>query len=200
MEKKNVVFLTVLAVATLLTAIVGTTFAWFSVSITNTSNVPTQTNIQTATLSLEYDDGSAVVTANKIVPGWSQTKTITVENKSNIAVQYRIDWTGVSNNFVAETDTTNGNASVNNFVYAINASTTDTSDTGFHNSYSTSTDVAMPTTSTATLVENVAIAAGKKHTYVITMKYNYGNYSQDVNQGKTFNGTFQLSATNTSAS
>ena len=200
MEKKNVVFLTVLAVATLLTAIVGTTFAWFSVSITNTANVPTETNIQSATLALEYDDGSAVVTANKIVPGWSGSKTITVHNTGNVPVQYRIDWTGVSNNFVAETDTTNNNASVNNFVYAINASTDDTSDTGFHNSYSTSTDVAMPTTSTATLVESVDIAAGKKHTYVITMKYKYGNYSQDINQGKTFNGTFQLSATNTSAS
>ena len=37
MEKKNVIFLSVIAVATLLTAVIGTTFAYFTANIT-TSN------------------------------------------------------------------------------------------------------------------------------------------------------------------
>ena len=34
MEKKNVIFLSVIAVATLLTAVVGTTFAYFTATVT----------------------------------------------------------------------------------------------------------------------------------------------------------------------
>ena len=49
------------------------------------------------------------------------------------------------------------------------------------------------------LVENIMINPGKKHTYTINMQYKYGDYSQDANQGKTFAATFQLSASNTTA-
>ena len=99
MEKKNVVFLTVLAVATLLTAVVGTTFAYFTATVTNT-NTPTATSITTANnLEIEYSDG-ARITGEKIVPGWASTeKTISVTNNSNVTINYQISWTDVANNF-----------------------------------------------------------------------------------------------------
>ena len=43
MEKKNVVFLTVLAVATLLTAVVGTTFAYFTATVQGNGSATTTT-------------------------------------------------------------------------------------------------------------------------------------------------------------
>ena len=71
MEKKNVVFLTVLAVATLLTAVVGTTFAYFTASVAgNTTATPTV--ITTANnLGITYEDGAEVKPATPVVPGWS---------------------------------------------------------------------------------------------------------------------------------
>lgn len=74
MEKKNVVFLTVLAIATLLTAVVGTTFAFFTATVTG-NDTATDTSITTATLGVEYSDG-AQINATNIYPGWVST-TIT---------------------------------------------------------------------------------------------------------------------------
>lgn len=100
MEKKNVVFLTVLAVATLLTAVVGTTFAYFTASVSG-NNTATPTVITTANnLGITYQDGD-VISPTAIEPGWSQTKTISVTNNSNTnAIGYQIKWTNVENGFV----------------------------------------------------------------------------------------------------
>ena len=102
MEKKNVVFLTVLAVATLLTAVVGTTFAYFTATVSG-NNTVNETVITTPTLGVVYNDGTALATGTNITPGWSETKTITVKNTSGINVDYTINWTSVTNGFVAET-------------------------------------------------------------------------------------------------
>ena len=56
MDKKNVVFLTVLAVATLLTAVVGTTFAYFTAS--------TQAGTRTATTGIIQLGTNSVGTFN----------------------------------------------------------------------------------------------------------------------------------------
>ena len=101
MEKKNVVFLTVLAVATLLTAVVGTTFAYFTATVTNT-NTPSATSVTTASdLGITYSDGDRIGMTN-IVPGqYTDEKTITVTNNSNTtAVKYQITWSEVANTFV----------------------------------------------------------------------------------------------------
>ena len=106
MEKKNVVFLTVLAVATLLTAVVGTTFAYFTATVKNT-NTPSQTSITTASeLSITYSDGAAI-TGTNIVPGWkSVEKEISVTNNSSVAMKYQIAWTDVVNSFEEGTGST----------------------------------------------------------------------------------------------
>ena len=100
MEKKNVVFLTVLAVATLLTAVVGTTFAYFTATVSNT-NTPTATTVTTASdLGISYSDGDQIGMSN-IVPGQkTEEKTITVTNNStSTAMHYQITWDQVSNSF-----------------------------------------------------------------------------------------------------
>ncbi len=74
MEKKNVVFLTVLAIATLLTAVVGTTFAYFTATVEGNEQAKT-TSVTTANLSVAYSDGPQI-TATGIIPGWI-SRTIT---------------------------------------------------------------------------------------------------------------------------
>ena len=100
MEKKNVVFLTVLAVATLLTAVVGTTFAYFTATV-NGNNTATTTTITTANdLGITYTDGDQI-TGGDIVPGWHSTtaKHIKVKNNGTVPVKYQIAWTSVVNTF-----------------------------------------------------------------------------------------------------
>ena len=134
MEKKNVVFLTVLAVATLLTAVVGTTFAYFTATVTNT-NTPTASSITTADkLGITYDDGTTINGA-LIKPGWAKSKTITVTNTGNVDLDFTIGFDSTAtytNDFVAgkgaawwaaydpSTQTSTGSATnTNDFVYTI---------------------------------------------------------------------------------
>ena len=98
MEKKNVVFLTVLAVATLLTAVVGTTFAYFTATVAGNGTATTTTITTANNLGINYSDG-AQITGNAIVPGWMATKTVTVTNNGDTPVNYQINWTAVNNTF-----------------------------------------------------------------------------------------------------
>ena len=100
MDKKNVVFLTVLAVATLLTAVVGTTFAYFTATVQGNGSATTTTITTANNLGITYSDGEAI-TGNSIIPGWvSTTKHISVTNNGTVPVKYQIAWTDVVNTFV----------------------------------------------------------------------------------------------------
>ena len=99
MEKKNVVFLTVLAVATLLTAVVGTTFAYFTATVTGNPTTPSATITTANNLGITYSDGDQI-TGTYIAPGWvSVTKHIKVTNNGDNPVNYQIAWKNVSNSF-----------------------------------------------------------------------------------------------------
>ena len=67
MEKKNVIFLSVIAVATLLTAVIGTTFAYFTATVTG-NETSKNVNVTTANMSVVYTQGDKVSIAN-LVPG-----------------------------------------------------------------------------------------------------------------------------------
>ena len=206
MEKKNVVFLTVLAVATLLTAVVGTTFAYFTATVKNTTT-PTQTSITTARdLSISYSDG-AKITGSNIIPGWkSIEKEITVTNNSNVAMNYQIAWTNVLNSFNA------GTGSTDDLVYSLTDGngndliTTSTASTGIlpdtftkvsGQAYSltngkvtvdngaTELNVnAVPANAAtnALLVSSKAIAAGATDTYKVRVYFIETGISQNQNQ------------------
>ena len=101
MEKKNTVLLTIIAVATLLVALIGATFAYFSATITETDK--TETKLQSAKLGIVFD-GTQEIEANSIEPGWSADKKFTVENTSDYDMTYDINFTNVVNNFSRTTD------------------------------------------------------------------------------------------------
>ena len=103
MEKKNTVLLTVIAVATLLVAVVGATFAYFSANITETDK--TQTVLKSAQLGITFD-GTQEIEANSIEPGWSAQKKFTVENTSDYDMTFDINLTKVVNNFTNTNDLT----------------------------------------------------------------------------------------------
>ena len=97
-QRNNTILLTVIGVATLLVALVGATFAYFSATITNNSNQ--SVNITTATpVSLVYT--GAELKLENVLPGNSSTNTFTVQNPSSSPSEQTYDLTFYidSNNF-----------------------------------------------------------------------------------------------------
>lgn len=184
MEKKNVVFLTVLAIATLLTAVVGTTFAYFTATVTG-NDTAKATTVTTATVGVTYTDGSTITESN-ILPGWTSTKTITVKNDSSVAVKYSINWASVTNGFVdsTATPTTGTHAGATEFFY-----------TYTKNRGAASTATAMPTAD-GVFVDKVDLASGATDTYVFTFNFANLGIAQNDNQGKTFTATFNTTVEN----
>lgn len=82
-NKGNGIFLSVIGIATLLVAIVGATFAWFSVQTSGEVNAQTQVN--TANLgSVVFANGTtATASGENVYPGWEANDvsfTITAQN------------------------------------------------------------------------------------------------------------------------
>jgi len=97
-QTANTIMLTVIGVATLLIALIGATFAYFSATVTNNSNE--SVNITTATpVSLVYS-GSTLALTNAL-PGNTTTNTFTVQNPANSPTAQTYDLTIYidSNNF-----------------------------------------------------------------------------------------------------
>lgn len=144
MEKKNTVLLTVIAVATLLVAVVGATFAYFSASVEGTF---TETQLKAAELGITFT-GTKEIVNDSIEPGWSDTKEFTVENTSDYDMTFDINWTGTVNNFTATEDLTYSIAA--SYVASTNDSYTtastvqmlDKTDTTNYNKVAASTKVA----------------------------------------------------------
>ncbi len=165
MDKKNTVLLTVIAVATLLVAVVGATFAYFSANVTE--NNKTQTVLKSAELGITFT-GTQEIVAESIEPGWSANKVFTVENTSDYDMTFDINFTNSLNNFAAPEDLTYSIAA------AYSASTND--------SYTTSSTVQMvglDETSVGAAVKSDFSATGTLPTGGTVEGSNY-TYSSDV--------------------
>ncbi len=97
--KGQTIFLSVIAVATLLVAIVGATFAWFNISL-NKEEESKNIVVTTASLSsITFEDGASI-DAKNIFPGTDKTKTFTIAQTDPSAtdtINYEIKLNVVSN-------------------------------------------------------------------------------------------------------
>ena len=91
MEKKNVIFLSVIAVATLLTAVIGTTFAYFTANFTVSNSQNATSNVTTKTLSGVTVTLGNKISGNPVYPGFKGVQEITVEGtKADVAGQFTL--------------------------------------------------------------------------------------------------------------
>ena len=128
MDKKNQVLLTVIAVATLLVAVIGATFAYFSATVYE--NNKTTTKLKAAELGIKFEGTQEITTdcstglnagtgtateggntytcvsGSSWEPGTSAHKLFTVENTSDYDMTFDINWTNVVNNFERTQDLT----------------------------------------------------------------------------------------------
>ncbi len=202
MERKNVVLLTVIAVATLLTAMVGSTFAYFTAQVSGTGVNKEVVNATTATVSATYTEGSNIaIDANAIDPSWSGTKKITIENTSAVDIDYTIafdnagEGTAYSNSF--------GNLEYKLAKATISESNNnedeDADIVGLTNAPDNDNFVKMEASSLKSGSDNVLVTghlgAGEKHEFELTIRLkDTGENQNEADAGKSFTGKLLASA------
>ena len=163
MKDKKIIILSIVGVLLLVSIVVATSYAYFTANVSgnkDTNNVVVTNGV----MALEYKDGDEITLANA-VPGNSVTKTFTVKNTGNVATNYTIYFSELSNKFVDKTD----------LVYTL------TSSDGGKNVVQTQ----VPSKNDA-MVSNYAIEAGKTHTYTLTITF----LNKDENQNDNMNVSF----------
>lgn len=204
MERKNVIFLTVIAIATLLVAVVGATFAYFSTTVqTNISGQQNQASVGTAKYersTITFSAQGDRINLENAIPGNTASVTFKIANSGNTDIPYNIRWTGVTNNFNATNNDPNTGAAsqpldgknmADDLVYKMEC-------TG--GTVRSTSETTAPTTATASILDNLVVTAGQEATCVLTVTFKETNANQNYNQGKSFQGTVEVTTENISAS
>ena len=166
MQKKQ----TILVVASLLVVVLSVTLAYFTAQIIGKGK---DVSVTSADLKIIFTDTDGNIEGNDITPGWSNSKTFTIENKSNETYKYNIVIQDLVNTFV-----TNGYLQ-----YKI------TSTNGGYN-MTEFKDVPKSETATDTILAySVSIPVGVTQSYTIEFKYaNDESVDQSEDMGKTLSG------------
>lgn len=183
-NKGQTIFLSVIGIATLLVAIVGATFAWFSISVSGNANA-SSIIVKTAKLgSVEFTDGNLIEMSN-IRPETSpqDVKTFTVANTDAAAtesIEYKI---GLVIDVNTLTDVADGA-----FVHSLSGTSDKTSNVG---TLATAiTEQPVPTTSQ--IIGNGTLNGYEKHTYTYTIQFKETSKDQNAAQGAKFGAKIQV--------
>lgn len=197
----NTVLLTVIGVATLLVALVGATFAYFSASIKNDAQESVIITTS-APVGLEYL-GETLSLPNAI-PGDKKDGTFTVENPadSSFSQTYDLNLLVDVNEFVKDYKANNGRAEdagdaallAEQLVITLTGASNGTNTPSVLNSGKFNlTDSTTPLSEAERkIVDDQRIDPGEKHTYSITVDFKELNIPQDANQGKSFQAHIEI--------
>ena len=177
MKDKKIIILSIVGVLMLVSIVVATSYAYFVANVSgnkDTNNVVVTNGV----MALEYKDGDEITLANA-VPGSSVSKTFTVKNTGNVSTNYTIYFSELSNKFVDKTD----------LVYTLTSS-----DGG-----KSVAQTQVPDSNEA-MVSNYSIAAGKTHTYTLTITFLDKDENQDDNQGVSFSTKVSINETKEASS
>lgn len=199
--KNNTVMLTIIGIATLLIAVVGATFAYFSATLTGTQDEKEYT-VRSATVGTQFN-GGADITATGIYPkeeAWG-TKTFSIKTTSTkgVSTKYRITLVIDDNDTTADTTISDGAGHVKRFqanalsytltAIEANAATKGTMPTA------TETQIADPSQDIvfgeATIYGNDSIEVTQ--TYTLSMFFKDTGIDQNANQGAQFKAHISIS-------
>ena len=168
MKKDKRLIYIILVIAIFLVSI-GITYAYFSVT---TSVVGDRNDIRasTGTLSILYVDGPEIV-ADDILPGWTETKVITVENTGTLSTNYTITWKSIQNEITND-----------ELTYNVDCESSIDTCLGISNQVVGENDILI----------GVGIDPGEVHTYTITFSFVEISSAQNYNQDKKFNGEINI--------
>lgn len=182
-KKGNTVLLTVIAVATLLVAVVGATFAYFTATVTG-NDTASSVVVSTAKVgTITYTNGNELTLTNAY-PGATASITFTVAsaNDSTTNVKYGIAWDSITNGFVTKSD----------LVYTLTGSNSGNAGTVIN----VASETQVPDTA-GTIASTGVLAPGETHTYTLTVTFKETGVDQNSNQGKNFVGRIQVNTGDT---
>lgn len=160
---------------TFLTTLFGTTFAYFTASVNNSSN--TETVINAAKVAISYSDGQQVSYSN-VVPGWAAVKTVSVSSTSTFPITYTIKW---------DTLTTSGYTNLEYTVYKVSSTASENT-------------TAFPTVKVVGPTGDVVFEDGKVYTNPsLTYSFGSANYASSVTVNSTNASAGSAIASNTSS-
>ena len=175
--KTNKVKVIVITLLIFIVSIAGISYAYFTIQVIG-NDTASSMRLTTANLRLIYTD-TLLLGGDKISPGWSQTKTVTVENDGNQTVTYGIIWrellNQITNNELVISATCTSN---------IQGNTCE----GFEKAVPTKTSEA----SNVLIKAGIDIEVGETHTYTITVEFIETGSNQNYNQNKEFYGTLNI--------
>jgi hypothetical protein len=214
MEKKNTILLTVIAIATLLVAVVGATFAYFTATVgvdTNTEKNAT-TSVTTTTLPSATMAYGNKLEATGVYPGYKGVRSITITGtcaegatcsdiKTKIIVTPTIasefgndvTWTLYKSTKAITCDSTDDNGSYtdNDGKYTSNyACKTADSESGIDSTYAEAVMTSNSASTNGSYEYEVTVNKSTNETYYLVVDYAETSANQDTAQGKTF--SFEL--------
>lgn len=204
-NKTNTLLLTVIAVATLMVAVIGATFAYFTASTTGGESAST-VQVSAGLLKIDYADGSEnlqldrTLTETDIEPQTTPiiTKkfTITGTNTTEAKMPYTISLVVQNNTFRVNNNdglhsgdagyNSSSNPRIGGISYTLTATNTDNNGT-VANNVTNRTDIAYGASTVSLGSGKFATGTNKKHSYELNIYfYNEAEINQDVNKNKSF--------------
>lgn len=180
--KGQTIFLSVIGIATLLVAIIGATFAWFSVTVQGNENANNIT-VNTAVLgNVVFEEGTGLDLGTNVQPNANPqiTKTFTVFNNNEAATEtigYEI-YLDVTTNTL--TPSANGA-----FVYSLSGTTNGLGTVGM-----TVTEEDVPTSNTK--IADGELVGYETHSYNFSVHFKETGENQNAAQGKAFLGKLRV--------
>ena len=181
--KGQAIFLSIVGICTLLVAIVGATFAWFSITVTGNDN-PADIVINSGTLGqVNFNDGTAI-DIKSLMPGVFTTKTFTVSQTDPTATG-KISYNIVLN-VKANTLTPVAQGA---FVQSLKSS-------GNTNGGTLASLQEGEVPENSYIIGSGVIEGYESHQYEYTIGLKNLNVNQNAAQGKTFSGYLSVVLTN----
>ncbi len=175
MEKKNTILLTVIAIATLLVAVVGATFAYFTASVSTDPATKDKNNVSftsAALTSAVMEYGNTVPTGtDPVYPGYKAVKTLTIKKTCT-------DTNGCQDikSKIVVTSALNGNTDITWKLYKVDSAsaitcTTDPKDErgadGIVKYWDNGSCTGIPTDSSAVVLSSDDTHTGNEYTYSV---------------------------------
>ena len=175
-SKSNKIKIIVITALIFLVSIAGISYAYFTIQVVGNETASSM-RLRTANMQLIYNDVQ-IVSGEYAQPGWTQTKTLTVQNVGNVETKYNIIWRDLYN------EITNGELVI---------SATCSSSSGSCNAIP---ETIVPTYTTLAhnidVTYGISIAPGVTHTYTLTALFKETGSNQNYNQNKEFYGTLNI--------
>ncbi len=166
MKKK--IILIVASIFVVVALVAGVTYAFYSANVNRINE--SQTVVKTNNLTLTYTGGQEI-NVSGIVPGDSFTKTFTVENTSNIAVDYNIYLENITNEFNED------------LVYTLSDETGNVIEESI---------LPVSNIGKTYLSSSISINANTTKNYTLKITFKHSNENQNDLQGKIFSATLGI--------